>query len=110
MRYEKRAPCADCGEFEPSIVTVVISYPRSFADAAGYTLDELRKAEDSLGYATILSHGVIGSCLNDFPKTFFILRGAGFDGSVSIEDGINGFDEIRQPTEFLLPFIHGSRG
>ncbi|HEV2416715.1 MAG TPA: hypothetical protein VGX94_02825 [Terriglobia bacterium] len=71
MSYEKRAPCADCGEFEPSIVTVVISYPRSFADAAGYTLDELRKAEDSLGYATILSHGVIRKLPERFPQGIF---------------------------------------
>lgn len=76
----------------------------------GHTLDELRQAEDSVGYAAILSHGVIGSGLNDFPKIFSILRGAGFDGWVSIEDGVNGFDEIRQSAEFLLPFIRGSKG
>lgn len=75
----------------------------------GHTLEELRQAEDSVGYAAILTHGVIGSGLNDFPKIFSILRGAGFDGWVSIEDGVNGFDEIRQSAEFLLPFIRGDR-
>lgn len=74
----------------------------------GHTLDELRRSEDSTGYAAILSHGVIGTGLNDFPKIFSILRAAGFDGWVSIEDGVNGLDEIRQSAEFLLPFIRGS--
>lgn len=74
MSYEKRAPCADCGEFEPSIVAVVISYFRCFCGVAGHILDELLQAEDPLGYATTFSHSVIGSYLNDFPKTFSTLR------------------------------------
>ncbi|MGH9450018.1 MAG: sugar phosphate isomerase/epimerase family protein [Terriglobia bacterium] len=74
----------------------------------GHTLEELHRAEDSVGYAAILSHGVIGSGLNDFPKIFSILKGVGFDGWVSIEDGVNGLDEIRQSAEYLLPFIRGS--
>ncbi|MGH9398431.1 MAG: sugar phosphate isomerase/epimerase family protein [Terriglobia bacterium] len=73
----------------------------------GHAIEELRRAEDSVGYAAILSHGVIGSGLNDFPKIFSILRGVGFDGWVSIEDGVSGFDEIRKSAEFLLPFIRG---
>ncbi|MDE3178671.1 MAG: sugar phosphate isomerase/epimerase [Acidobacteriota bacterium] len=75
----------------------------------GHSIEELRLAEDSMGYAAILSHGVIGSGLNDFPKIFSILKSAGFDGWVSIEDGVNGLDEIRQSAEFLLPFIRGAR-
>lgn len=71
----------------------------------GHTLEELRQVEDSVGYATILSHGVIGEGLNDYPRIFEILKGAGFDGWVSIEDGVNGLDEIRKSAEFLLPFI-----
>lgn len=74
----------------------------------GHTLEELQRVEDSVGYAAILSHGVIGSGLNDFQKIFSILRGVGFDGWVSIEDGVNGFDEIRKSAEFLTPFIRGS--
>lgn len=71
----------------------------------GHTLEELRQVEDSVGYAAILSHGVIGEGLNDYPKIFEILKGVGFDGWVSIEDGVNGLDEIRKSAEFLLPFI-----
>lgn len=74
----------------------------------GHTLEELRRAEDSIGYAAILQHGVIGTGLNDFPRIFSILRGAGFDGWVSIEDGVNGLDELRKSAEFLIPFIRGA--
>jgi sugar phosphate isomerase/epimerase len=71
----------------------------------GHSLEELRAVEDSVGYAAILSHGVIGAGLNDYPKIFEKLRGVGFDGWVSIEDGVNGLSEIRRSAEFLLPFM-----
>jgi len=74
----------------------------------GHTLEELRSVEDSVGYAAILTHGVIGTGLNDYSKIFTILRGAGFDGWVSIEDGVNGLEEIRQSAQFLLPFVRNA--
>lgn len=72
---------------------------------AGHTLDELRQAEDSVGYATILSHGVIGQGLNDYARIFQILREVGFQGWISIEDGMNGLEEIRASAEFLRRFM-----
>jgi sugar phosphate isomerase/epimerase len=71
----------------------------------GHTREELRAVEDSRGYAAILSHGVVGKGMNDYPKIFRILREAGFDGWVSIEDGLNGLDEIRASAEFLRPLM-----
>jgi sugar phosphate isomerase/epimerase len=67
----------------------------------GHTLEELRAQEDSVGYAAILRHGEIGTGLNDYPAVFGTLRAAGFDGWVSIEDGMNGLDEIRRSADFL---------
>ncbi|HEX8596933.1 MAG TPA: sugar phosphate isomerase/epimerase family protein [Chloroflexia bacterium] len=67
----------------------------------GYTLEDLRAQEDSTGYASILQHGEIGTGLNDFDAIFSILREAGFDGWISIEDGVNGLDELRRSAEFL---------
>ncbi len=67
----------------------------------GYTLADLHAQEDSMGYAQVLQHGEIGQGLNDFDAIFSVLRDAGFDGWVSIEDGVNGFDELRRSTEFL---------
>ncbi|MGH9325060.1 MAG: sugar phosphate isomerase/epimerase family protein [Terriglobia bacterium] len=74
----------------------------------GHTIEELRKVEDSLGYADILSHGVIGTGMNDYPQIFRILRDAGFDGWVSIEDGVNGMEELHRSAEFLLPLLQGA--
>ncbi|HMD97225.1 MAG TPA: sugar phosphate isomerase/epimerase family protein [Terriglobia bacterium] len=67
----------------------------------GHTLEELRAVEDIVGYSAILSHGVVGKGLNDYPRIFRILREAGYDGWVSIEDGANGLEEIRESANFL---------
>ena len=71
----------------------------------GHTLEELRAGEDSRGYAAILSHGVIGKGMNDYPRIFRILREAGYEGWVSIEDGLNGLEEIRASADFLRPLL-----
>ena len=71
----------------------------------GRTLEELQAVEDSVGYAAILAHGVVGQGLNDYPQIFRILRGAGFDGWVSIEDGLEGLEEIRASAEYLRPLM-----
>ena len=73
----------------------------------GHTLEELRRMEDSVGYASILSHGVTGQGLNDYPRIFRTLREAGFEGWVSIEDGMNGLEEIRASAEFLRGMMAG---
>lgn len=67
----------------------------------GYTLDDLRRAEEGTGYASILVHGVTGRGLNNYPRIFELLREAGFDGWISIEDGMNGLEEIRESAVFL---------
>ena len=69
--------------------------------ADGYALDDLRASDGSIGYSPALQHGVTGQGLNDFDKIFAILSEVGFDGWVSIEDGMNGMDEMRQSLEFL---------
>ncbi len=71
----------------------------------GHTLEELRTVEDIVGYSATLSHGVVGKGLNDYPRIFRILREAGYDGWVSIEDGVNGLEEIRESAEFLREFL-----
>jgi sugar phosphate isomerase/epimerase len=44
---------------------------------------------------------VIGKGLNDYDKIFSILKGTGFNGWVSIEDGGNGLEELRESVSFL---------
>jgi sugar phosphate isomerase/epimerase len=65
------------------------------------TLEDLRREEDSTGYAARLAHGVIGKGLNDYDAIFSVLRSVGFDSWISIEDGVNGMDELRESVRFL---------
>ncbi|MDD8016154.1 MAG: sugar phosphate isomerase/epimerase [Acidobacteriota bacterium] len=68
---------------------------------AGGTLEDLKKAEGVEGYARQLRHGVIGEGMNDYDKIFETLKGAGFDGWVSIEDGMEGMEQLRKSADFL---------
>ena len=39
--------------------------------------------------------------LNDYDAIFSILAGAGFSGWISVEDGMDGLDELRRSVTFL---------
>ena len=65
------------------------------------TLEDLQREEDSVGYAKRLRHGEIGRGLNDYDAIFRELRSAGFDGWISIEDGVDGMEQLRQSVAFL---------
>jgi sugar phosphate isomerase/epimerase len=65
------------------------------------TLDDLHKQENSVGYASLLSHGEIGKGLNDYDKIFSMLSSVGFSSWVSIEDGMDGMDQLRDSAQFL---------
>jgi sugar phosphate isomerase/epimerase len=68
---------------------------------ASGTLADLRGEESSVGYAARLKHGEIGKGLNDYDAIFRVLRESGFDGWISVEDGIEGFDQLERSVEFL---------
>lgn len=70
------------------------------------TIEDLRKEEDSVGYASRLSHGVIGKGMNDYDKIFSMLYSVGFNSWISIEDGVNGMEELRQSVRFLREKIN----
>ncbi|HKV47934.1 MAG TPA: sugar phosphate isomerase/epimerase family protein [Candidatus Acidoferrales bacterium] len=70
------------------------------------TLDDLRKEEDSVGYASRLAHGVIGKGLNDYDAIFSTLNSVGFGGWISIEDGMNGMEDLRESVKFLKAKIN----
>lgn len=65
------------------------------------TIEDLRKEEDSVGYAKRLRHGEIGKGLNDYDAIFGILAAEKFDGWISIEDGVDGMDQMRASVAFL---------
>jgi sugar phosphate isomerase/epimerase len=65
------------------------------------TIEDLRKEEDSVGYASRLSHGVVGKGMNDYDAIFSTLKSVGFSSWISIEDGMNGMDDLRESVRFL---------
>ena len=66
------------------------------------TLEDLRAEESgSSGYAKRLSHGEIGKGLNDYDAIFTELKKAGFDSWISIEDGVEGMDQLERSVSFL---------
>jgi sugar phosphate isomerase/epimerase len=69
--------------------------------AEGTTVDELRQSDGTLGYSPNLRHGVTGKGLNDYDAIFRLLADAGYEGWVSIEDGMNGMEEMKESIDFL---------
>jgi sugar phosphate isomerase/epimerase len=69
--------------------------------ADGATLEDLRQADGTLGYSPALRHGVTGRGLNDYHAIFRTLAAHGYRGWVSIEDGMNGMDEMAESLAFL---------
>ncbi|MFZ4731488.1 MAG: sugar phosphate isomerase/epimerase family protein [Pirellulales bacterium] len=66
------------------------------------TLDDLRREEGgSQGYARRLRHGEVGKGLNDYDAIFTELRARDFSGWISIEDGVDGFEQLARSVAFL---------
>ena len=69
--------------------------------ATGTTLEELRQTDGTLGYSPNLCHGVTGQGLNDYETIFQLLVEHEYEGWISIEDGMNGMEEMAQSLAFL---------
>lgn len=67
----------------------------------GAKLEDLRQQDGTIGYSPALCHGVVGKGLNDFDRIFSILAEHGYDGWISIEDGMNGMEEMAESLAFL---------
>ena len=66
------------------------------------TLEDLRREESGAeGYVKRLRHGEIGKGLNDYDAIFGTLRGVGFDGWISIEDGVDGMAQLQASVAFV---------
>lgn len=66
------------------------------------TIADLKNDETgSIGYAKRLSHGEIGKGLNDYDAIFTELKRVGFDGWISIEDGVDGMDQLERSVAFV---------
>jgi sugar phosphate isomerase/epimerase len=66
------------------------------------TLADLAKEEGGVsGYAKRLSHGEIGKGLNNYDAIFSELKRVGYDGWISIEDGVDGMAQLERSVAFL---------
>ena len=71
------------------------------------TIEDLKKEEGgAIGYAKRLSHGEIGKGLNDYDAIFTELKRVGFDGWVSIEDGVDGMEQLERSVAFVRKKIN----
>jgi sugar phosphate isomerase/epimerase len=86
----------------PRVVSMHAS-DRYLAESA--TLEGLRQSDGTLGYSPDLRHGVTGQGLNDYEAIFSILAAQNYSGWISIEDGMNGMDEMRESLEFLAGMV-----
>ena len=84
-----------------AIKSRVVSMHASDRYLASGTLEDPEQQDGTSGYAQNLKHGVIGRGLNNYDEIFSMLKTEGFDGWISIEDGINGIDELRESVRFL---------
>lgn len=66
------------------------------------TIEDLRKEEGgAVGYAKRLRHGEIGKGLNDYDAIFTELKRVGFNGWISIEDGVEGMEQLERSVDFV---------
>jgi sugar phosphate isomerase/epimerase len=66
------------------------------------TIEDLNNEESGVtGYAARLSHGEVGKGLNDYDAIFTELKRVGFDNWISIEDGVDGMDQLQRSVAFL---------
>ncbi|HEV8291570.1 MAG TPA: sugar phosphate isomerase/epimerase family protein [Tepidisphaeraceae bacterium] len=72
----------------------------------GATIEELRQTDGTLGYSPKLRHGVVGKGLNDYPAILSLLAKNQYSGWISIEDGMNGMEEMAESLAFLRRMVH----
>lgn len=80
---------------------VVTMHASDRALAPGATLEDLHEADGRTGYSDKLRHGEVGHGLIDYDAIFTILARGGYTGWISVEDGVNGLDELERSVAFL---------
>jgi sugar phosphate isomerase/epimerase len=91
-------PLTVLASFKERVVTVHAS-DRYLAEGA--RLEDLREADGTIGYSPLLKHGETGKGLNDYDEIFRVLRSVGFRGWISIEDGMEGMEQMARSVAFL---------
>lgn len=73
--------------------------------SGGTTVEQLRQSDGTLGYSPNLKHGVVGKGLNNYPEIFELLAKNHYSGWISIEDGMNGMEEMAESLAFLRGMV-----
>jgi sugar phosphate isomerase/epimerase len=89
------------GFLEKVLPRVVTMHASDRSLAPGATIEDLRERDGAVGYSDKLRHGEIGLGLIDYDTIFGMLADGGFSGWISVEDGMNGMDELRRSVTFL---------
>ena len=74
--------------------------------APGASLDALSQQDGSAGYAAVLKHGETGTGMNDYDAIFAELKSVNFNGWISIEDGVDGMEQLERSVTFLRKKIN----
>jgi sugar phosphate isomerase/epimerase len=88
-------------ELLDSILDRVVTMHASDRYLSEGTLEDLRREENVEGYASRLRHGEIGKGLNDYDAIFSRLAGRNFSGWISVEDGVDGMEQLARSVDFL---------
>ena len=88
-------------QYDPSNAVVAGDDPVELLRAVAPVVCSMHASDRSLAADGSLQHGVTGKGINDYASIFRILADHNYRGWVSIEDGMNGMDEMRESLEFL---------
>lgn len=86
--------------YDPSNAVIAGDDPIELLEAVKHRVVSMH-ASDRYWKDGVLIHGVTGRGLINYDRVFAILREVGFDGWISIEDGVNGLGEIAESARFL---------
>ena len=88
-------------QYDPSNAIVAGDDPIALLRQVAPYVCSMHASDRSLAADGTLQHGVTGKGLNDYHAIFSILAAHNYRGWVSIEDGVNGMEEMRESLEFL---------
>lgn len=88
-------------QYDPSNTIVAEEDPLEFLEAVKCRVVSMHASDRYLKDKRLV-HGVVGKGLNDYDSIFRTLRSIGFDGWISIEDGLNGMEELKESANFLV--------
>jgi sugar phosphate isomerase/epimerase len=88
-------------QYDPSNAIVAGDDPVELLRVVADRVVSMHASDRFLAPSGELHHGVTGKGLNDYDAIFQLLADAGYSGWISIEDGMNGMEEMAESLRFL---------